>query len=89
MNEPNTQSSPTDTNTLLALGAASVFIIGGLVYYFTSNNKSENTKPLNQEDLNELTKNSEDSGKNKRKNNKKKNVVSIEKNNEENEIYII
>ena len=73
MNDPT--SSSTNTNSLLAIGAASIFIIGGLVYYFTSNVKSENSKPINQEDLNELSKDSEDSKRNKRKNNKKKKLI--------------
>ena len=57
MSEPNT-----DTNTLLAIGTASVLIIGGLVYYFT-NNQSEEIKPINEKELDELTKDSEDSKK--------------------------
>ncbi len=59
MSEPNT-----DTNTLLAIGTASVLIIGGLVYYFT-NNQSEEIKPINEKELDELTKDSEDSKKKK------------------------
>ena len=47
MSDPNT-----DTNTLLAIGTASVLIIGGLVYYFT-NNQSEEIKPINEKELNE------------------------------------
>ena len=75
MSDPNT-----DTNTLLAIGTASVLIIGGLVYYFT-NNQSEEIKPINEKELDELTKDSEDS-KRKNRNSKKKNI-SIEKLNEE------
>ena len=71
-----------DPNTLLAIGVATVLIIGGLVYYFTSNSQSDNSKPLNQEDLDELTKDSDDPKREKKKA-KKRNLTSLEK--EENE----
>ena len=67
-----------DPNTLLAIGVATVLIIGGLVYYFTSNSQSDNSKPLNQEDLDELTKDSDDPKREKKKA-KKRNLTSLEK----------
>jgi hypothetical protein len=73
-----------DPNTLLAIGVATVLIIGGLVYYFTSNSQSDNSKPLNQEDLDELTKDSDDPKREKKKA-KKRNLTSLEKDENENE----
>ena len=53
-------SSSLEINKLLAIGATSVLVIGGLVYYFTSSNKSESSNSINQEELDELSKDSND-----------------------------